>query len=372
MSATLKTLALTCYGLGTEVAPSIWTLWPKAVSRSVPKKFRPPHPEGHSLLGPASGARAFHLSRVVPGAIFFCSQKLPCDLQSFPCVWEWGYAHCTWESNSPLLVCTNGGAHVLAHTLLTLLVSTGTLKRLTTRMARPRPAGPEPQEPRPKGLDPTMLPTPTLELFSWRSDIAIQPTEEKGHIIKATEKMGGPIREVEDSLPLAGTTPIYTHSSIARCAQFCFSISESGSGPASLVFVWCVPVGCVWPWDLWQGAVSVFNIEISLHLCTSVADQLTRTAENVVQLRKRISTEGDTVSESQKHNMVKALEEAINEAQHTLQLVAMPTNTSDQSTDPTLAIKLQDKCPSLNDLEKALAYFRILVNLCLEEEAVAC
>nr|CAD7261665.1 unnamed protein product [Timema shepardi] len=81
---------------------------------------------------------------------------------------------------------------------------------------------------------------------------------------------------------------------------------------------------------------------VSLHLCTSVADQLTRTAENVVQLRKRISTEGDTVSELQKHNMVKALEEAINEAQHTLQLVAMPTNTSDQSTDPTLAIKLQE------------------------------
>nr|CAD7434234.1 unnamed protein product [Timema monikensis] len=159
--------------------------------------------------------------------------------------------------------------------------------------------------------------------------------------------------KVEDSLPLAGTTPIYTHSSIAGVLS---SASQSVS-PGVDQRVWCLCGACRW---------------VSLHLCTSVADQLTRTAENVVQLRKRISTEGDTVSESQKHNMVKALEEAINEAQHTLQLVAMPTNTSDQSTDPTLAIKLQDKCPSLNDLEKALAYFRILVNLCLEEEAVAC
>nr|CAD7197384.1 unnamed protein product [Timema douglasi] len=68
-------------------------------------------------------------------------QKRPCDLHFFPCVGEWGYAHCTWESNSPLYVHTSGGAHVLAYELITVQVSLSALKWLATRMAirRPRP-----------------------------------------------------------------------------------------------------------------------------------------------------------------------------------------------------------------------------------------
>nr|CAD7454888.1 unnamed protein product [Timema tahoe] len=105
-------------------------------------------PSSHSLVGPALEARASHLSRVVTRAIYFCSQKRPYSLHStFPCVREWDNAHCAWQSNSPLLVRTSGGAHVLAHVLLTVRISTGALKRLTTRRARPRPADPEPQEP---------------------------------------------------------------------------------------------------------------------------------------------------------------------------------------------------------------------------------
>nr|CAD7592227.1 unnamed protein product [Timema genevievae] len=40
-------------------------------------------PSSHSLVGPAPGTRASHLSRVVPGAIYFLSQKRPYDLHSF-------------------------------------------------------------------------------------------------------------------------------------------------------------------------------------------------------------------------------------------------------------------------------------------------
>nr|CAD7406443.1 unnamed protein product [Timema poppensis] len=60
-------------------------------------------------------------------------------------------------SSSPLLVRTSGGAHVLAHALITVQVSTGALKWLTTLKERPGPAGPEHQP-----LDPITVPTPSL------------------------------------------------------------------------------------------------------------------------------------------------------------------------------------------------------------------
>nr|CAD7412232.1 unnamed protein product [Timema poppensis] len=69
---------------------------------------------------------------------------------------EWDYVHCGWESNLPLPVRASGGAHAL----LTVQVSAGALKRLTTRMARPRPTGPKPQEPEPKGPNLTPLSMP--------------------------------------------------------------------------------------------------------------------------------------------------------------------------------------------------------------------
>nr|CAD7589621.1 unnamed protein product [Timema genevievae] len=79
---------------------------------------------------------------------------------------EWDYAHCVWEGNSPQLVCTSGGAHVRAHALLTVQVSTGTLKWLTTQMVRPRPpTGSEPRELKAqnsRSSDPIVPPTPSL------------------------------------------------------------------------------------------------------------------------------------------------------------------------------------------------------------------
>nr|CAD7199055.1 unnamed protein product [Timema douglasi] len=74
------------------------TSWPRAVSRSVPKKLQPSHPEG-------------------------------------------------WDD-------PDQAGYPGSHALLTVQASTGALKRLTTRMANPRPTGSEPQEPRPEGTEP--------------------------------------------------------------------------------------------------------------------------------------------------------------------------------------------------------------------------
>nr|CAD7577122.1 unnamed protein product [Timema californicum] len=112
-----------------------------------------------SGLTETGGPRVLHLSRVVTRAIYFHSQKRLCDLHFFSCVGEWDCTHCEWESKLPLLVRMSGGAHVSAHALLIVLVSIGSLKQLTARMVKSRPAGLEPQgsgpvTQQPRSLDP--------------------------------------------------------------------------------------------------------------------------------------------------------------------------------------------------------------------------
>nr|CAD7446140.1 unnamed protein product [Timema bartmani] len=97
------------------------------------RKWRqaPPGIVAQSLTGWTDTGRphSFHLSRVVTGDIYFCSQKRPYDLHLWDCACE-------------------------THALLTVQVSTGALKRLTAQMVRPRLTGLEPQEPRPRSPDP--------------------------------------------------------------------------------------------------------------------------------------------------------------------------------------------------------------------------
>nr|CAD7202087.1 unnamed protein product [Timema douglasi] len=103
----------------------------------------------HSLVGPTPGTRASHPSRVLTGAIYSHSQKRHYYIHSFSCVGD--YAHCAWESSSPLLVRKNGGAYVRAHALLTVQVSTRALKwaHYTTGKARaPKGRNPKSRGPR--------------------------------------------------------------------------------------------------------------------------------------------------------------------------------------------------------------------------------
>nr|CAD7195707.1 unnamed protein product [Timema douglasi] len=83
------------------------------------------------------GTSQVGLAWVVTRAIYFHSQKRPPEassLRSFPCVWEWDYTHCAWESNLPLVRTSEG-----AHALLTDQASTGALKLLTARSLSRRP-----------------------------------------------------------------------------------------------------------------------------------------------------------------------------------------------------------------------------------------
>ncbi|KAK7791824.1 hypothetical protein R5R35_001242 [Gryllus longicercus] len=88
--------------------------------------------------------------------------------------------------------------------------------------------------------------------------------------------------------------------------------------------------------------IDVASAPLSQQLCSSLADQLTRAADSVVQLYKRLALEGE--QQVDQSAMLRGLEEAASEAQRTLRLVA--TNSGQfcdtSQPDPQLASKLQD------------------------------
>ncbi|XP_043289122.1 mitogen-activated protein kinase-binding protein 1 isoform X3 [Venturia canescens] len=71
-------------------------------------------------------------------------------------------------------------------------------------------------------------------------------------------------------------------------------------------------------------AIDVASAELSTQLCNTIADELTRTADNVVQLYKRltIDSSGDSSGEAlDRDTMLRGLESSVNEAMRTLRLV---------------------------------------------------
>lgn len=81
-------------------------------------------------------------------------------------------------------------------------------------------------------------------------------------------------------------------------------------------------------------------VAVSQQLCSSVADQLTRTADSVVQLYKRLALEGD---QTDHREMLRGLEEAVNEAQRTLRNVVATGGTGATAAESlSAASKLQD------------------------------
>lgn len=79
-------------------------------------------------------------------------------------------------------------------------------------------------------------------------------------------------------------------------------------------------------------------VTVSQQLCSSVADQLTRTADSVVQLYKRLALEDD---QTDHREMLRGLQDAINEAQRTLRHVATG-GTGAHAAESSVASKLQD------------------------------
>ncbi|XP_033221790.1 mitogen-activated protein kinase-binding protein 1 isoform X2 [Belonocnema kinseyi] len=76
-------------------------------------------------------------------------------------------------------------------------------------------------------------------------------------------------------------------------------------------------------------AIDVASAELSTQLCNTIADELTRTADNVVQLYKRLTLDGssDTTGATiDRDTMLRGLESSVNEAMRTLRLVVAANN----------------------------------------------
>ncbi|XP_011636610.1 uncharacterized protein LOC105426894 isoform X2 [Pogonomyrmex barbatus] len=84
-------------------------------------------------------------------------------------------------------------------------------------------------------------------------------------------------------------------------------------------------------------AIDVAHVELSTQLCNTIADELTRTADNVVQLYKRltIDNDGDPSRETiDRDTMLRGLESSVNETMRTLRLVvAGSENCDDRSSE---------------------------------------
>ncbi|XP_053594932.1 mitogen-activated protein kinase-binding protein 1 isoform X1 [Microplitis demolitor] len=81
--------------------------------------------------------------------------------------------------------------------------------------------------------------------------------------------------------------------------------------------------------------INVANAELSPQLCNTIADELTRTADNVVQLYKRLamdSSANSVLGPIDRDTMLRGLESSVNEAMQTLRLVAAST-TNKETTD---------------------------------------
>ncbi|XP_046743905.1 mitogen-activated protein kinase-binding protein 1 isoform X1 [Diprion similis] len=77
--------------------------------------------------------------------------------------------------------------------------------------------------------------------------------------------------------------------------------------------------------DIASAELVMDNSLVSTQLCNTIADELTRTADNVVQLYKRLTLDnsGDpSATALDRDTMLRGLESSVNEAMHTLRLVA--------------------------------------------------
>ncbi|XP_025993877.1 mitogen-activated protein kinase-binding protein 1 isoform X7 [Solenopsis invicta] len=71
-------------------------------------------------------------------------------------------------------------------------------------------------------------------------------------------------------------------------------------------------------------AIDVASVELSTQLCNTIADELTRTADNVVQLYKRLTIDNDdnpSRGAIDRDTMLRGLESSVNETMRTLRLV---------------------------------------------------
>lgn len=80
---------------------------------------------------------------------------------------------------------------------------------------------------------------------------------------------------------------------------------------------------------------------MSPQLCNTIADELTRTADNVVQLYKRLTMDSSANPELEpidRDTMLRGLESSVNEAMRTLRLVAASTTNKESTGNNSLVV----------------------------------
>lgn len=79
---------------------------------------------------------------------------------------------------------------------------------------------------------------------------------------------------------------------------------------------------------------------VSTQLCNTIADELTRTADNVVQLYKRLTLDNDDDDPSReaidRDTMLRGLESSVNETMRTLRLVVAGGETRNDATSENI------------------------------------
>lgn len=73
--------------------------------------------------------------------------------------------------------------------------------------------------------------------------------------------------------------------------------------------------------DLRYKITPICILAVSTQLCNTIADELTRTADNVVQLYKRLTIDNDSRGAIDRDTMLRGLESSVNETMRTLRLV---------------------------------------------------
>lgn len=83
-------------------------------------------------------------------------------------------------------------------------------------------------------------------------------------------------------------------------------------------------------------AIDVASAELSTQLCNTIADDLTRTADNVVQLYKRLTIDKEDEGASiDRDTMLRGLQSSVNETMRTLRLVVAGGQASVDGSSPT-------------------------------------
>lgn len=92
----------------------------------------------------------------------------------------------------------------------------------------------------------------------------------------------------------------------------------------------------------YNDVISIYIFAVSTQLCNTIADELTRTADNVVQLYKRLTIDNDNDPSGgtaiDRDTMLRGLESSVNETMRTLRLVvASGENHNDGSSESVVA-----------------------------------